>query len=53
MIKNRDKLYIHTRQYVNKSAAFSGDNSTFISYRANVAEACGIYGDFVKARLPA
>ena len=53
MIKNRDKLYIHTRQYVNKSAALSGDNSTFISYRANVAEACGIYGDFVRARLPA
>lgn len=53
MIKNRDKLYIHTRQYVNKSAALSGDNSTFISYRANVAEACGTYGDFVKTRLPA
>ena len=53
MIKNRDKLYIHTRQYVNKSAAFSGDNSTFISYRANVAEACGIYGDFVKTQPPA
>ena len=53
MIKNRDKLYIHTRQYVNKSAALSGDNSTFISYRANVAEACGIYGDCVKTRLPA
>ena len=53
MIKNRDKLYIHTRQYVNKSAAFSGDNSTFISYRPNVKELCEIYGDFVKTRLTA
>lgn len=33
--------------------AFSGDNSTFISYRANVAEAWRICGDFVKTQLPA
>lgn len=33
--------------------ADSGDNPTFISYRANVAEAWRICGDFVKTQLPA
>lgn len=47
MTKNRDKLYIHTRQYVNKRTPVSADYAALIFYRPNVWASCGIYGDFV------